>query len=544
MGEVLYSSVRRACFVVLCVVTCVMCHAFSYTYKGVKFNCKIKSGSVEITSFDRDAYSVTIPAKVNDKGVEYNVTKVATYRSGDSYSAVYLTLEEGIREIENYCFIEFRQLESVTLPSTILKVGGKSFRDVEKINTFIAPEEVKQLVFGGKTSRQTENERLLAEYEAKVKAEKEQARRDEKERKRKEKEAKELAELQEKQRKADEKAAQERQEAEAKRDRELAKLEQKRKEEDAKKERELAELERRRAAKKLSYGGELASTTPKEDTESPRGVIEKPVVTDIVSDVDEVPKVDVANENYFAIIIANETYRRECSVEYALRDGRVFKEYCRNILGIPEENIRMCENAPMGDIKFVVETWLPQVAKAYANDCRIFVYYAGHGMPDEENNCAYMLPVDAYAEDLRGTAYKMSELYETLGKLPALSVTVFLDACFTGMRRDGQAILAARSVAVIPEEDELKGNVMVFTATSERQTAYPYKDKGHGLFTYYLLKKLKETKGAVSYRELTEYVTTWVSRKSLTLNDKGQTPTVNISPNMQKKWKTMKINAK
>lgn len=531
-----YKSIKRFFITIMFIVIGVLCHAqkFDYSYKGVTFKCKVKSGCVEITSFDRDAYSVTIPGVVTYRGVNYNVTKVNTYISGDNYSAAYLTLEEGIREIANYCFIEFRQLQSVTLPSTITKVGGNSFANKEKIATFNAPENVKYLVFGWKSPKQTENERLLAEYEAKVRAERE------------------YAEQLEKQRKAEEEAEKKRLEEEAEINRKLAKLEKERQEAEAKRERylaEQAERERKRAAvvKKTDDVSDDANVVADNSDKGGRSKPKTQVAVtgaDIVSDVDEVPNLNHTNENSFAVIIANETYQVESPVEYALRDGRTFKEYCKNILGIPDENIRMLENASMGQIKRTVENWLPKVANAYANDCRIYIYYAGHGMPDEENNCAYMLPTDAYADDLKGTAYKMSEMYALLGKLPAQSVTVFLDACFTGMRRDGQAILAARSVAVIPDEENLSGNVMVFTATSERETAYPYKDKGHGLFTYYLLKKLKETQGAVTYRELADYVTKWVSRKSLTLNDKGQTPTVNVSAKMQNKWKLLKFNAK
>lgn len=160
-------------------------------------------------------------------------------------------------------------------------------------------------------------------------------------------------------------------------------------------------------------------------------------------------------------------------------------------------------------------------------------------MPDEKNGCAYLLPSDGYAENIRESGYKMSELYDILGRLPAESVTVFLDACFTGMKRDGKAILAARSVAILPEEEELSGKVMVFAATSELETAYSYNEQGHGLFTYYLLKKLKETQGNVSYGELSKYILREVSRKSLVLNDKSQTPTVNVSPDMEIKWEKM-----
>ena len=71
--------------------------------------------------------------------------------------------------------------------------------------------------------------------------------------------------------------------------------------------------------------------------------------------------------------------------------------------------------------------------------------------------------------------------------------------------------------------------MVVFSAAQGDETAYPLKDKEHGLFTYYLLKKLKETKGDVTYGELGSYLTEQVSRKSIVANSKSQTPTVNPS---------------
>lgn len=58
-------------------------------------------------------------------------------------------------------------------------------------------------------------------------------------------------------------------------------------------------------------------------------------------------------------------------------------------------------------------------------------------------------------------------------------------------------------------------------------------DKGHGTFTYYLLKKLQLTKGDVSLGELTDYVTQQVERAVVT-NRKSQTPMVSPSAAMGK----------
>jgi hypothetical protein len=82
---------------------------------------------------------------------------------------------------------------------------------------------------------------------------------------------------------------------------------------------------------------------------------------------------------------------------------------------------------------------------------------------------------------------------------------------------------------------------VVFSAAQGDETAYPFKEKEHGMFTYYLLKKLKETSGNVSLEELGQYVTDQVSRKSIVSNGKSQTPTIVPSGTMGEGWRTLKL---
>jgi len=116
---------------------------------------------------------------------------------------------------------------------------------------------------------------------------------------------------------------------------------------------------------------------------------------------------------------------------------------------------------------------------------------------------------------------------------------VFMDACFSGAQRGEGMLASARGVVLKPKFDAPQGNMVVFSAAQGDETAYPYKEKGHGLFTYFLIKKLQETKGAVTLGELSNYVTTNVSQQSIVVNRKSQTPTVVPSANMGDGWKNV-----
>ena len=80
--------------------------------------------------------------------------------------------------------------------------------------------------------------------------------------------------------------------------------------------------------------------------------------------------------------------------------------------------------------------------------------------------------------------------------------------------------------------------MVVFSAATGEETAYPYKEKRHGLFTYYLLKKLQMSKGNMSLGELQAYVANEVAKRSIVVNGKSQTPTISTSANIGEGWKT------
>ena len=218
----------------------------------------------------------------------------------------------------------------------------------------------------------------------------------------------------------------------------------------------------------------------------------------------------------------------------------IFAQYCQKTLGIPMQNIRKYKDATFGSMLSALND-IKDIADAYNGDMNVIFYYAGHGIPDEKSKNAYLLPTDGYGSDV-ATGYSLENLYKTFGSLPSKSITVFLDACFSGAKRDGNMLPSARGVAIKVKQTIPVGNMVVFTAAQGDETAYPYKEEEHGLFTYYLLKKLQETKGNATLGELSDYIKEQVERQSIVTNGKLQSPSIMATSSIGNEWKNWTLN--
>ena len=281
-----------------------------------------------------------------------------------------------------------------------------------------------------------------------------------------------------------------------------------------------------------SMNEEFAQTTDSEFCNTMRSLMDGSVDMNIAV-------TNASNSNTYAVIIANENYKREEKVPFAETDGKIFKEYCNKTLGILESNIKLVTDATYNDIRYVTN-WLKQVITANNGQAKVIFYYAGHGIPDEATKTAYLLPVDGYGTDV-STGYSLKELYDMLSGLPSQSAMVFLDACFSGTKREGDMLDSARGVAIKVKPNEPKGKLVVFSAAQGDETAYPYKEQRHGMFTYYLLKKLQETKGEATLGEISDYVTSEVRKQSIVINGKMQTPTLTSSSAIGDSWRNWKL---
>ncbi len=539
---------RIITFITFIVVTFhIIAQGFSYVYNGVEFKGKITDGVACIKSFNHKTQEVTIPASIVHKGISYPVKSVNTFLNGVNYSTVYLTIEEGIEEIDKFCFNEFRKLVSVKLPNSIRHIGKNAFRDNRGMEfdmagsidetairngqeLFIKNANTFDLAATNKSSYDISSRRKETQDE--IENKKQQDKENEALKAQLLEQAKLLRETEELL-------------AEAAKQKEK---EEKQREKDKEKERK---SKKRSGGMKGAFKGLFGIN---ESDDSPEIVTQQPQPQLIAAApapvIPELPPVDVdidipvvstdKNNNTYCVIIANEKYEDVPEVEYAERDGEVFREYCIKTLGIPEKQVKSFINASYTDVKRALN-WIETMADISGAESKVIFYYAGHGIPNEKDKTAYLIPTDGFPKDIT-TCFKLSDMYARLGNLKSKSVTVLLDACFSGVKRgSGQALVAARGVAIKPKTEAIPGNMVVFTATSDDETALAYKDKRHGMFTYFLLDHLKKTRGNASFGEMFQVLSTHVKKNSMLENDKLQTPSVNVSASMKPKWKKVQF---
>ena len=258
------------------------------------------------------------------------------------------------------------------------------------------------------------------------------------------------------------------------------------------------------------------------------------------SDVDkDIPVTSQKASNTIAVIWANENYANVSPVQSAINDGEVFAEYCVKTLGIPQSQVYLSQDVTYGQMVNSLSN-LRKHVDALGNNVNIIFYYAGHGIPDEKTKDAFLIPSDGVGTNTE-SMYPMKKLYKTLSDTGAEHVMLFFDACFSGATRNQDMVVQARAVAIKPQETAPEGSMFVLSATSGDETALPYKEKNHGMFTYYLLKKLQDSKGNVTLKELSDYVSDQVKKNSMAVNRKSQSPSVKVSGQMADLWHKKKL---
>lgn len=269
----------------------------------------------------------------------------------------------------------------------------------------------------------------------------------------------------------------------------------------------------------------------KEEKPTPSAFTEKPSVSVQNSDVDEIPLVKAnPNKNAYAIVIGIENYRQKLpKADFAVSDAKIMAEYLTKVMGYPEENVvtLLNDHATNVDLVKYFEKWLPNNVEPGST---VFIYYSGHGAPDPKSGSAYLVPYDGDPEFIDETGYSLKRMYAALGKLPAKEVIVALDSCFSGA--GGRSVIAQGSrplVMNLQSNVVLPKNITVLSASAGDQTSSTYDEKGHGLFTYFMLKGIKNENvtrpdGSLKIAELYSYIKPQVERIARKQYNNEQTP--------------------
>lgn len=262
-------------------------------------------------------------------------------------------------------------------------------------------------------------------------------------------------------------------------------------------------------------------------------------------DVDiNIPSSFISKDKTYVLIIGNEDYsskqpslKKEQNVPFAVNDASIFKEYVLKTFGVPLKQIKFLKNATAAEIRQGLD-WLNNLSKTEEGEAEIFFYFSGHGLPDENTHEGYIIPTDVSGNNI-SQAIKISEIYNKIADgRPKIGV-VFLDACFSGGARD-MPLLTTKGVKIKPKDEIISGNIIVLTSSSGNESSNVYEEKQHGYFTYYLLKKIKESKGEITLGDLFNYVKKNVIKETSIIGS-PQTPDCKTSSDLKNEWQNWKI---
>jgi peptidoglycan hydrolase-like protein with peptidoglycan-binding domain len=197
-----------------------------------------------------------------------------------------------------------------------------------------------------------------------------------------------------------------------------------------------------------------------------------------------------------AVIIANSNYKKLGkdipNVDPAYNDATNIKRYFMESLGVREGNIIYLKDATGAQLTEVFGNKENHKAQLFnwvrPNKSNVHIYYAGHGAPASKDGSAYLVPSDAKSQTIEFSGYPLTNLYRNLGKIKARSVTVILEACFSGFSQSGAVLPKSSGIMIVAKEPTVPSNVRVISAGAADQMASWEKNGSQSLFTKYFLK--------------------------------------------------------
>jgi hypothetical protein len=202
-----------------------------------------------------------------------------------------------------------------------------------------------------------------------------------------------------------------------------------------------------------------------------------------------------ANDDAIAVIIGNKNYDGGITeVSFAHNDADAFRKFVIEGLGYRDGNIIDLRDATFNQMVTVFGNDKTHEGKLFdyirPGESDVTVFYSGHGVPGLKDKQAYLLPRDGDPNRAEISGYPIATLYKNLNKLPARTIKVFIDACFTGETPKGMLVKSASGISVTPKPPTGASRMVILTAGQGDQLASWDEDAEHGLFTKHLLDAL------------------------------------------------------
>ncbi len=246
-----------------------------------------------------------------------------------------------------------------------------------------------------------------------------------------------------------------------------------------------------------------------------------PKVATLSVDVDIPPVTNIKNPDAIAVVIGNQNYTNKDvpSVDYAIRDAAVVREYLMKTMGFREGNIIYKPNASKATFEAIFGIKNNYKGRLYnylkKGKSDIFIYYTGHGAPDPYSKQGYFVPVDVDPQAINLTGYPLQQLYDNIAEISKEmkppNVFIVIDACFSGAAEKGWLLKNVSPISIEIKNPLIKIlNAVVMTSSSGSELSSWYPEKGHSMFTYFFLKALrdeiKKGRSAITAGELFDFI--------------------------------------
>ena len=224
-----------------------------------------------------------------------------------------------------------------------------------------------------------------------------------------------------------------------------------------------------------------------------------------------------------AVIIGISNYKSLPKAEFAKDDAQVFYDYAIRALGVRPGNIKllMDEQADAEEIYSAFKTWLPARVKSTTD---VYVFYSGHGLPTQDGSGLYWLPQRANRDVISKTAILLQDINSDIQASKPKSVTIFMDACYSGQARGGETLVAsARPIALKSQPTTFPSNFTVISASQADQISSSSPELQHGIFSYYLMRGMEgeadlNKDGKIILDEIQKYLSENVGRQARIMN--------------------------
>ena len=214
-----------------------------------------------------------------------------------------------------------------------------------------------------------------------------------------------------------------------------------------------------------------------------------------IKNIASVSPAKTVRKNSVAVIIGVENYTDLPPAPYAENDAEIIQKYFKTRLGV--NKVVVFKDKEVSGFIFD-DIFNPDYGKLQKSilkgETDLFVFYSGHGVPSKDGKNIYLFPADGKVERLETQGYDLNKLYQNLEALGAKSVTVFLDACFSGSSRTSEKIstenlVSTKGVIIKPKlisPWRTNPNFSVFNSSAANETSLGFDPSRTGLFTYYV----------------------------------------------------------